>query len=107
MLGLIILYYIGKQFYELAENYDKSKWGFAILGVITYYVGALVFGAALGLILYTLGSNWLETANSFVLGLIELPIGGLSCYLLYYLLEKTWKKEVKPTIESIDNIGKS
>ena len=34
MLGLVLLYWIGKYFYKLAEEYDKSKWGFAILGLV-------------------------------------------------------------------------
>jgi hypothetical protein len=44
MLGLFLLYFIGKSFYELAHEYDKSRWGFAIAGVVAYYFGTFVAG---------------------------------------------------------------
>lgn len=105
MLGLVLLYFIGKKFYELAEEYAKNKWGFAILGVVTYYTGALIFGVILGGILLFAESNWLETANRFELALIETPVGILSCYVAYISLEKKWKKETPKTGTMIDEIG--
>ena len=50
MLGLLLLYWIGKYFYKLAEAYDKSKWGFTILGIVVYYAGIVVLGLILGAI---------------------------------------------------------
>ncbi|TDN87659.1 hypothetical protein DET49_111107 [Salegentibacter sp. 24] len=37
MLGLLLLYWIGKYHYRLAGEYDKSQWGFTILGIVAYY----------------------------------------------------------------------
>jgi hypothetical protein len=108
MLGLFILYFLGKKFYELADEYDKNKWGFAILGVITYYGGAFVFGIVLGVLELLTETTWIETKSDLVLGLIAMPFGLLACYGLYYFLEKTWKKEIVLQKDTrIEQIGKS
>ena len=91
MLGILLLYWIGKYFYKLAEEYNKSKWGFAILGVVVYYGGTLVFGFLMGIIGEVISPGFFDDFNETVLGLIILPFGILSCYLLYKYLDKTWK----------------
>ena len=92
MLGLLLLYWIGKYFYKLAEEYDKSKWGFAILGVAVYYAGILLASFTTGIILGIFYPESLENLNEMLLGLAMLPFGILSCYILYKILENVWKK---------------
>tara|TARA_R110002033_G_scaffold42_7_gene767 strand:- start:2047 stop:2364 length:318 start_codon:yes stop_codon:yes gene_type:complete len=92
MLGLLLLYWIGKYFYKLAEEYDKSEWSFAILGVVVYYAGIIAASFTIGIILGIFYPEFLETMNDTVLSLFMIPFGILSCYLLYMLLEKSWKK---------------
>ncbi len=77
MIGLILLYFIGKRFYTLAETHQQNKWLFAVLGVVTYYVGTLVFGVILGVIdgILELGIDW---DNNILMALVVLPIGLLS-----------------------------
>lgn len=48
MLGLVFIYFIGKYFYKLVEEFGKSKWGFVILGVVLYYGGVFLGGIILG-----------------------------------------------------------
>lgn len=109
MLGLILLYFIGKYFYRLAEEYDKSKWGFAILGVVVYY--ASTFVAAI--LYYAFGFFDIDTTNRYndlAVSFAALPFGILSCYLLYYFLEKNWKKQKQTNtsnVDGIDDIGTS
>lgn len=105
MIGIIILIIIGKTFYKLAGNYDKNQWGIAFLGIASYYVGAFIFGMILAVILIANDSNWLETTNRFSLALIELPFGGLGCYILYMFLEKKWEKEKPQIDDTINQIG--
>lgn len=107
MLGLVLLYFIGKKFYELADEYKMNKWGFAILGVVVYYAGAFIFGIALGVFAVITESDFLDTTNDLVLGIIAMPFGLLSCYGLYYYLEKTWKKQKPLEDKMIDQIGNS
>ncbi len=106
MLGLILLYWIGKYFYKLAEEYNKSKWGFAILGVVVYYGGILSFSVIIGIMMEIISPGFFDTFNETLFSFLMLPFGILSCYLLYKYLEKTWKKNNPDPIELIDEIGK-
>jgi len=106
MLGLVLLYWIGKYYYKLAETYDKSKWGFAIIGIVSYYSGTLLFGIILMAIGEIFSQGFVDSFNETLLGLIMLPFGVLTCYLLYKYLEKTWKRNDSRLYNNIDDIGK-
>ena len=86
MLGILLIYFIGKPFYDLAMHHDKSRWGFAILGVVTYYAGTFVMGIIIGIV----SPETTETMNNLLLGLIALPLGLLFAWLLYKFLENAW-----------------
>lgn len=107
MLGLVLLYWIGKYFYKLAEEYDKSQWGFAVLGIVVYYLGTFAFAIVLLIIDLIFSLGFLETMNERLIDFICLPFGLLSCYLLYKYLKKTWKKNDPRKNNSIDQIGES
>ena len=92
MIGLLLVYFIGKSYYELAGNYDKNKWGYAILGIVAYYMGTGLGGVLIG-ILALIGEFDVQGTPDMLLGLMALPIGLLSCWGLYKLLEKRWSKE--------------
>lgn len=105
MLGLLFLYFIGKYFYRLAEEFNKNKWFFAILGIIVYYVGTFIGGALLGILdgLIGFGFDW---DNNLALGLIALPFGIAAAYLLHFLLRKQWEKSFVVIEDEIKDIGK-
>lgn len=107
MLGLILIYFIGKNFYKLAEAHGKSKWGFAILGVISYYFGTFVFGMIIGIIIELWSTSSIDDFSDMQLGFMALPFGILTCVGLYYLLKRLWKKDEKVDEVLIDDIGKS
>ncbi|MDG3583542.1 hypothetical protein [Galbibacter pacificus] len=102
MLGLLLIFFIGRYFYQLADDYNKNKWGFAILGIVIYYAGTFVAGIFIGLFYPTA----LETMDSLALNLIALPVGIIFCGVLYYILERNWEKKSKIDPTSIDQIGK-
>lgn len=106
MLGLVLLYWIGKYFYKLAEEYDKNKWGFAILGVVVYYSGIILFSVIIGILAEIFSPGILDTFNDSLFGILMLPFGILSCYLLYKYLEKTWEKNKPNPNKMIDEIGR-
>ena len=103
MLGLILLYWIGKYFYKLAEEYEKNKWAYAILGIVVYYGGTLSCGVLIGIIAEIVSPGFIDATNETLLSIMMLPFGILGCYLLYKYLEKTWKKNMP--INEIDEIG--
>ena len=109
MLGIILIYFIGKQFYKLADEFDKNKWLFAILGVLTYYAGQVLFVLVLFLSDALLESDLLITLSStdeLKLSVLAIPIGLLACAALFFLLRKNWKKNQKPEENLIEEIGK-
>lgn len=103
-LGLFLIYWLGKRFYILAEKYNQNKWLYAILGVVIYYLGQIIFGVVLVIL-----NEFLEfdiNLDDVVINLLGIPIGGLACYAFYKLLESNWKKIQLQPIENIDDIGK-
>lgn len=93
MLGLVLLYWIGKYYYKLAEKYNRSRWGFAILGIIAYYSGVVFFGLIIGVITEIISPGFIDNTNEFALSFIIMPFGILSTYSLYKLIENRWKNK--------------
>ncbi|MFD0862169.1 hypothetical protein ACFQ1M_08105 [Sungkyunkwania multivorans] len=107
MLGILLIYFIGRYFYRLAEKYDKSKWGFAIIGVLSYYGGLALFGLTLGVILGLVAPETLDTMNERLLGILLIPFGIGSSWGLYVFLKRRWQKESNLVVDEIDDIGKN
>ena len=105
MLGLALIYFIGKYYYNLAGYHDKNKWGYAILGIAAYYAGAFLLGVIAGIVIELFTNSSVDDMNSFVLGLIGLPFGAGATALLYHLLKKNWEKNRKSDLEMIEQIG--
>lgn len=105
MLGILLIYFIGRYFYRLAEEFNQNKWLYAILGIVTYYVGTFVGGIILAIFdeFLTMEINW---ENNFTLGLIALPFGIALTYLFYYLLKRKWEKSITIIKDEIQDIGK-
>ena len=93
MIGILLIFFIGKYYYKLAENHQRSKWGFAILGLALYYVGTLALGFIVGLFATLFNWLWFETMDERLLGLMFVPAGLASTYFTYKYLEKKWKNE--------------
>ncbi len=93
MLGLVLLYFVGREFYRLAEQFGKSKWLFAILGIMSYYAGLFLGGIIVALIFAIISPDafYEETYNELLLSLLALPIGLLSCWIFYRVLKKIWE----------------
>ncbi len=92
MLGFLLLYWIGKYYYKLAEAYNKSKWLFTILGIVVYYAGTFVFGFIIGAIMEINSPGYTETVNEFLYGLMMVPFGIISSYLFYDYLKRSWRR---------------
>jgi hypothetical protein len=101
MIGLVLLYFVGKAFYNLAGEHNKSQWGFAILGVVSYYIGLFVGAFVIGIVYVAMEAD-LEGTNDFLLGLMALPVGVLTCWGFYKLLEFQWSKT--PTFNSAEEV---
>ncbi len=101
MLGLLLLYFIWKQFADLAVKYDKSKWGFGILGIVIYYAGTFFAGIILALVT----PNLVTTSSDIELSLMAIPFGIVSCVILYLILKRIWEKNYVKIDDEIETIG--
>ncbi|MCA0237023.1 MAG: hypothetical protein LCH81_11625 [Bacteroidetes bacterium] len=104
MLGILLLYFIGEKFYKLAASFEKSQWGYAILGIVSYYVGTFIFGVLLYIGVDAMGGNAEEELNSTAVSVIAVPFGLLSCYALYMILKKNWEKNSVEDSEVLDDM---
>lgn len=106
MLQIILFVFIGKHFYKLAETYNKKKWLFVIIGIISYFLGELLGGLILGFLSAYLGWD-LDWDNRLLMSLIGLPFGLGAVALFHYLLKKNFEQNKPEPIQSIEDIGKS
>lgn len=100
LLGLVLIYFVGKAFYDLAGRHDKSQWGYAILGVASYYAGILTAGFLMGIV-SELGIVSFYDYSEAVLGIMAFPFGVASCWGTYALLKNQWSKTKKVDTEEI------
>jgi len=94
MLGIILIYFLGKAFYDLAGIHDKHQWGHAILGVVSYYVGTFIGGIAIVLSYELFLEGNIDDLDDFLLGLMAVPFGLLVCWVTYKILERRWNNQV-------------
>ena len=93
MLGLILIYSIGRYFFRLAEKHERSKWGFAILSIVVYYGSQFLFVFAGMLIMFGMGMDEdFSGGTELLLTIGGIGFGLLATWLFYYLLEKSWAK---------------
>lgn len=102
MLGLVLIYFIGKEFYNLARKFGKSEWLFAVLGVISYYLGTFIGRIVLYIGLDVLGGEPIEEIDNLIINLLAFPFGVFICWLFYYLLKNNWTKSKTVKITESD-----
>lgn len=106
MIGLLLIYFIGKRFYDLSVEYNQNKWLYAVLSIVIYYAAGFVLGivvAVLDIYIFDWGIDW---DNSLGVNLLGLPAGLLTIWGFYIFLENKWKKSVIVIKDEIDDIGK-
>lgn len=91
MLSFLLLYWIGKYFYKLAEEHHKNKWKFAILGIVIFYASSFVFAMVIGTILEIISPGFIDEINESLYGLMMIPFGLISSYLFYDYLKRSWR----------------
>lgn len=101
MLGILMLFFIGRYYYQLAFEFEKNKWVFAIIGILTYYAGTLIAAFIFGAVAVLSGNeSWLEMGD-LGLSLIALPFGLLAAWGLYRILDNNWKNKKKASTDSL------
>lgn len=94
MLGYVLIFFLGKWFYDLAKKFDKSKWLFALLGIAVYYAGTFLAGIIIGLLAVAFDFYAILELPDVALGLIALPFGLLAAWGFRKILIQNWQKKV-------------
>ena len=95
MLEILLVIFIGRKFYELADKHGRNKWGFGVLGVVSTYA-ILTLVSFLGAILIAMfRPEWLYSMNDLVFVIICIPFALLGVWGLYTGLKKSWEKRQK------------
>ncbi len=93
MLGLIPLIFIGRWYYQLAHEYNKSRWGIAILGVGIALFAQIFFLFFAGVIAAATNNlQWLDVP--IVLTLLAIGFAVIWVVITYYLLKRSWTRKV-------------
>jgi hypothetical protein len=88
MLGIILIYYLGKQFYTLAQAHQRNKWGYAIAGILSYYASTII---GLIIIIVGIGSlfpDLIDPIPEYTYDLIGIPFGLFGTWLFYQYLKQ-------------------
>lgn len=106
MLGILLIYFIGKRFYDLSVEYNQNKWLYAVLSIVIYYASGLIFGVVLALLdmFFEWGIEW---EDNFGINLLGIPVGLLAVWGFYLILESKWKKPAVIVKDEISDIGKN
>ena len=106
MIGLLLVYFIGKAFYDLALKFNQNKWGFAVLGILSYYLGLLLGGGLIGICMELFSPGSVEEFPDMVLGLMCIPLGALACWGVYKFLERKWSRPAETKSHNVldDNL---
>jgi len=90
MLSILLIYWIGKSFYGIAESTGRGPWTWAIAGVVFFYGIQLLIGIAIILIWFFDDIDALDSATEKGIGYLAAIISGVFTYFLFKYLRKRW-----------------
>ena len=90
MLGFVIIYFLGRSLYRLAETHGRSPWGHAIGSVLMYYVGTFLAGIAFFL-LADLNGGSIEDTSDMAINLAAVPFGLAAWYGYKAFFKHRWE----------------
>ena len=93
MLGLLLIYWIGRYFYNLAIEHNRNKWFAAIGGVVAYYAGTFIAGIIIALVMQYVLLESFDDLSDIAINFMALPVGLLTCYITYVILKRYWSKK--------------
>ncbi len=103
MLGYLLLFIVGKTFYNLALKYSKNKWLFAFSGIAAYYLGLYIGIVFFALFSAITGYPYFDSVNESILSVLALPFGLLLSLVFYIFLKRKWSTiKMKDTSDILD-----
>ena len=102
MIGLVLIYWIGKKFSELAKSFGRKPVWPVIIGIVFYFLGQFVLGLIIG-VYYELQEPGFKQFDDMVVNLIGIPFGLLACWGTYMFLEKKWRGSTVSEYDILDD----
>jgi amino acid permease len=104
ILGFILIFVTGRAFYQLAHEYGKNTWGYAIAGVVSYYAVTIVSAFVLAIIVELFSPGTITESNEKFFGYLAIPFGVLACWGFYKWLKSSWERNRQPgeTLDTLD-----
>lgn len=91
MLSIVLLYFIGKAFYDLAGNHNRNKWGMTIAGLATFFGSQVVLGFVMYMFMEVDIEGNLIAMSEVALNFLAIAVGALMTWAFYELLKHNWK----------------
>lgn len=100
-LSYIFLFYVGFYFYRLAENHNKNKWIFGVLGILFFIMVYVAF------LLFSRFSNTHEfnVENLISISMKAFSIGFIGVVFFFQVLSFVWSRKKKLNTNIINKIG--
>lgn len=90
-LGYVFVFYVGFYFFRLAENHNRNKWLYGVLGIFFYFTG--VFANLMYVRLFVIEE--VDEYNITTISMKSFFTGFVFVFVLFHLLDFIWKKKVK------------
>lgn len=105
MLEILLVIYIGRWFYRLAEKHNKNKWLVGILGALSFYAFILISGFLMGVVFALMENEAFFELPDIVIGLLCIPFAIFGTWGLYRILKNSWERLPKTSDRVIDDGG--
>ena len=93
-MGIILIIFIGKYYYELAKNNNqKNAWLYAVLGIALYYGFVFIGAFIVASVLATYSPSTFYNMSDTVLGLTGIPFGLIAMWVGYRLLKMRFERK--------------
>jgi hypothetical protein len=91
MLLIVLLIYIGRAFYMLANQHNKNGWVFTVLGIVAFFGGLILGGVILAIAFELLSETSIGEFSDNTIGYMAMPFGLIACWLTHLFLRRRWK----------------
>lgn len=94
MLGIILIIFMARQFYNLAADYNKNKWLWAILSIVIFY-GVQFIASIIYILAFVRYEEEMQPWSSqYIINLlVSLLTSIAAAYFLYRYLKNKWELE--------------
>lgn len=108
MLGIVLLFFIGRAFHRLAGAHGHSPWGYAVLSIVLFYAIQILLAFIpvfiWGLIDPAGADEFLVTLEEreLLYSLLAAVLAGAGIVGLYYGLKRRWENNGAAVVEDPD-----